>query len=307
MTLFNRRPREIIAEDGTIIVGAQQVPLFRNLYHLFLRATWFRALTGIVIAYLSINVIFGAVYLVIGGIANMHEGSFFDAFVFSVQTIATIGYGSMAPTTTAANVVVIMEAVVGLLSTAVSTGLVFAKFTLASPMIRFAKHAVVQVQNGKPTLIIRLGNMRGNLIVEATARVAVLRRETTNEGATWFRLVDLPLTRERTPALTRSWSLLHVIDERSPFFGADPASLKKAEVEVIISIMGIDETSLQQVHARKRYVDSEVRFGMRYADMLSTRPDGQFQLDMSMFDEIVADEQSASLLRANENAGDVAA
>jgi inward rectifier potassium channel len=293
-----RKKRELVAEDGTIIVGAPAVPLFRNLYHVFLRAPWWQALGGIVVAYLSINVLFGAVYFAIGGIANMREGSFFDAFVFSVQTIATIGYGSMAPATAAANVVVIMEAVVGLLITAVSTGLVFAKFTLAAPMIRFARNAVIATQNGKPTLVIRLGNMRGNFIVEATARVSIIRTERTSEGEIWYRMVDVPLTRDRTPALTRSWSLLHVVDEKSPLFGADQEALKRDEVEVIVSLMGVDDTSMQQVHARKRYVDTEVLFGRRYADMLSARADGKLVLDVERFDDVIDDHKKPDDARA---------
>jgi inward rectifier potassium channel len=276
-----------VSDDGTIIVGGSHVPFGRNIYHLFLRASWPQALGGIVAAFLGINLMYGVLYLLAGGVANARPGSFFDAFIFSVQTIATIGYGSMVPTTVVTNLIVVTEAVVGLLLTAISTGLVFAKFTLRRSMIDFAKYAAIAPMNGVPTLMIRLGNMRDNVILEATARVTALRTERTAEGQTWYRMIDLPLARERTAALSRSWSILHVIDERSPLYGANAETLAHDEVEIIVSLTGIDDTSMQQVHARKRYLDHEVLFGMRHADMLSTLPDGKLVLDVDRFHEVV--------------------
>ena len=288
---------QTVSDDGTIVVGGVRVPFVRNVYHLFLRATWPQALGGIVAAFLTINLLYGALYLVAGGVANARPGSFFDAFIFSVQTIATIGYGSMVPTTAVTNLIVVSEAVVGLLLTAISTGLVFAKFTLRRPMIDFAKHSVIAPMNGVPTLMIRLGNMRDNVILEATARVTLMRTERTAEGQTWYRMIDLPLARERTAALSRSWSILHAIDEHSPLFGADAGSLARDEIEIIVSLTGVDDTSMQQVHARKRYLDHEVLFGMRHADMLSTRADGTLVLDIDRFHEVVpVDAERSSLL-----------
>jgi inward rectifier potassium channel len=234
--------RNLAVGDEVIIVGGAPVPLFRNLYHRFLQAKWSVALGAIVATFLAINVLYGTLYLVTGGVANARPDSFFDAFMFSVQTVATIGYGAMVPQTVLANVLVASEAVVGLLLTAVTTGLVFAKFTLSPGMIDFARNAVITPMNGVPTLMIRLGNLRDNAIVEATARVSLFRTEVTAEGTTWYRTLDLPLNRERTPALSRSWYILHTIDERSPLFGATAASLKRDEVEIIVSLTGIDET-----------------------------------------------------------------
>ena len=134
--------------------------------------------------------------------------------------------------------------------------------------------------------------MRGNFIVEATARVALIRTEKTTEGETWYRMLDLVLQRERTPALTRSWSVLHTIDASSPLFEATAETLKRDEVEIIVSIMGVDDTSMQTVHARKRYLDSEVLFAMRHADMLTVRNDGRVVLDVTRFDDVIPDARS---------------
>jgi inward rectifier potassium channel len=281
------REGETVTSDGTVVVGGGRVPLFRNLYHRFLEVHWAVALGAIVAAFLVINLVYGTLYLLTRGIANARPGSFLDAFMFSLETAATIGYGNMVPQSTAANLLVASEAIIGLLMTAVTTGLVFAKFTLSPAMIDFARSVVVTPMNGVPTLMIRLGNMRDSAIVEATARVTMFRTEVTAEGIVWYRTLDLPLARERTAALSRSWNILHTIDERSPLHGADAASLERDEIEIIVSVSGIDETSMQPVHARKRYVHKEILFGVRYADVMSTREDGTLVLDVRRFHDVV--------------------
>ncbi len=278
----------VIETDEAIVIGARRVPLFRDLYHVFLRASWAQALGGIVVAFLAINVVYGGLYMLTDGIAHARKGSFFDAFAFSVETLATIGYGAMAPQSVAAHLLVVSEAVVGLLATAVSTGLVFAKFTLSPALVVFSSKVTISPMNGVPTLSFRLGNERGDLIVEAMVRVAMIRTEVTAEGVLWYRMIDLPLARDRSPAMTRSWNVLHHLDERSPLFGATPDSLKKDEVELIVSLVGVDETSMQPVHARKRYTDDAIVFGARHADMVSVAADGErLVVDVTRFHDVV--------------------
>jgi inward rectifier potassium channel len=292
--LFRKHGGErVIENDESIVVGARRVPFLRDVYHVFLRVTWPRALGGVVGAFLAINCVYGVIYMVVGGVTNARPGSFFDAFVFSVQTMATIGYGNMSPETVPAHLLVVTEAVCGLLFTAVTTGLVFAKFTLSPAMIAFARSVTISPMNGVPTLAVRLGNERGNFIVEAHVRVSLIRTEHTAEGVLWYRMIDIPLARDRTPAMTRSWNILHVIDEKSPLFGATPESIAKDEVELIVSIMGVDETSMQPVHARKRYFDKDIMFGARHADMVSMAPDGKrIVVDVHKFHDVVATEAS---------------
>ena len=282
-----RRPkhRSIRTPDG-ITHGVKRRPLFLDIYHLFLGATWWTALAAIVGVFLTLNLLFSLAYLAIGGVSGV--GSWFDAFAFSVQTMATIGYGGMAPVTPAAHVLVIAEAVFGLLFTALTTGLVFAKFTLAPSSVVFAQHVVVFRMNGQRTLAVRLGNERGNLIVDATLRLVMMRTEKTAEGVTWYRMIDLPLQRSWMPAVTRGWSVLHTIDAQSPLHGATSAQLARDEVEIIATLAGVDQTTLQPVHAIKRYEDKDVRFGQRHADMTSVAADGTFVLDVGQFDALVA-------------------
>jgi inward rectifier potassium channel len=262
----------------------------RDFYYLFLRVRWPIALSAIVTGYLALNAAFAAVYVATGGVANARRGSFFDAFCFSVQTMGTIGYGAMFPTSVAANTVVILESVTSLIVTAVATGLVFAKFSRSTARVAFSRHAVVTPTNGVPTLMLRVGNERGNFILEATVRVSIVRTERTSEGVTFYRMYDLRLARERSPMMTRSWSVMHFIESDSPLYGATPESLERDEVELVVTLAGTDDTSMQTVHARKRYLHDDVLWGARHADILSETDDGRVVLDIRRFDDVVPTE-----------------
>lgn len=271
---------------GVTVLGAPRQTL-RDFYHLFLRVRWSGALAAIVIAWLGINLIFAIAFLWCGGVAGARDHSLWDAFCFSVQTMGTVGYGSMYPVSVAANVIMTIESVTSLVVTAVATGLVFAKFSRSTARIVFARHAVIGPMDGVPTLMIRVGNERGNAILEATIKVVMIRTERLKEGNTFYRMVDLRLLRERSPAMARSWTVLHPITPDSPLHGATPESLAKDEIEFVASLVGTDDTSLQPVHARMRYLDGDVKWGSRHADVLSEDAEGNLVLDVRRFHETV--------------------
>jgi inward rectifier potassium channel len=272
--------------DDIVIVGGD-VDLGRDLYHVFLRAHWWVAIGAIVAAFLVVNVGFASIYVAVGGIENARPGSFADAFFFSVHTMATIGYGSMYPSTPLTNGLVVAEAIAGLLVTALSTGLVFAKFTVPDARIRFARHAVIAPLDGVPTLQLRVGNERSNAVVEATFHVTLVRTERTREGNVFYRNLDLPLARHRASTLYRSFHLLHPIGPDSPLHGLSPAQAEAQELELLVSVIGTDETTVQPAFGRKRYVAEDLRFGARPADLLRVLPDGRLELDVTRFDDVV--------------------
>jgi inward rectifier potassium channel len=270
---------------GVTVIGAPPVSL-RDVYHLFLRTSWPVALGSIVLAWLAINAVFADLYLTVGGVTSMRERSFWDAFCFSVQTMGTIGYGSMYPTTVGANVIMIAESVTSLILTAVATGMVFAKFSRSTSRVVFSSRLVIGPMNDVPTLMLRVGNARGNSILEATVRIAYTRTERMKEGTTFYRMVDLRPTRDRSPAMARTWTVLHPITPDSPLYGLTPESLAREDGEFLVTVIGIDDTSLQQVHARARYLDREVVWGARHADILSEDSNGNIIADVRRFDEI---------------------
>jgi inward rectifier potassium channel len=264
------------------VVGAEKTRL-RDLYHTFLQTSWPRAGGLMALTFLLLNLGFGSLYYLTDGVANAKPGSMFDAFSFSVQTLATIGYGAMYPQSHVAHVIVWFEAMTGLLFSAVITGLVFAKFSLSGARIVFSHQAVITKMDGVPTLMLRVGNARGNIVAEATARIVLIRTEKTVEGTTMYRMYDLPLVRERTTALTRSWTIMHAITPDSLLSGYDAERFVREEVELSVAVSGTDDTSLQPVYARHTYYSHEILWGRRHVDVLSEREDGTIVLDLRRF------------------------
>ncbi|HVR60998.1 MAG TPA: ion channel [Polyangia bacterium] len=286
-----RRPhRQTIRAPGANykihIVGDQRKPL-RDFYHAILRRPWWFALASITAIFLGANAVFAVLYLLCGGIAHAAPASFADAFFFSVQTMGTIGYGAMYPETRLANVIVVAESLTSLTLTALFTGLVFAKFSRSTARMIFSREAVISPMDGQPALTLRLGNQRGNQIVDARITVNFTRKERTAEGHEIYRALDLPLVRHHVLSLSRSWSVTHRIDASSPFHGQTPESITAQEVEIVVMVIGIDDTTMQPVHASHRYFAGDILWGRRHADVLSELPNGDLVLDLGPFHDTV--------------------
>lgn len=271
------------------VVGAPRTPL-SDLYYVLLRAPWWADLIGVSVLFLVINLLFAVAFDAIGGVSGARPDSLADYFFFSVQTMGTIGYGVMYPLSPAAEALVTGEVIVGVSLVAFTSGILFAKFSMPRARMQFAALATIAPFNGVPTLMFRVGNERASQIIEATVRVVMVRTERTAEGFTFYRLRDLRLERDRSPALSRSWNVLHCIDPSSPLFGATPETLARDDVEFILTVVGLDETSAQNVHARHSYDNSQVRWGARHADMLHELPDGGLRMDMRQFNLVLPTE-----------------
>jgi inward rectifier potassium channel len=203
-----------------------------------------------------------------------------------VQTMATIGYGKMEPVTLFSNILVSIEALTGLLALALMTGLVFSKFSRPTARIRFTRYAVIGPRDGVNSLMIRAANMRANRIFEATIHVVLARQEMTVEGDTIRRLYDLRTTRDRSAMFALSWTAVHQIVEGTPLFGATRESIAASSPELIVSIVGLDETFSQTVHGRHTFQLDEIIWGARFADVLLLHPDGSRSVDYDHFDDI---------------------
>lgn len=266
--------------------GAARRPL-GDLYHVLLNARWSALLAVFAMYYVVANSLFALLYLMGGdNLANAHPGSFADAFFFSVQTMATIGYGLMAPKTFYANVLVAIEAFIGVVSFTMATGLFFAKFSKPTARVVFSKVAVVAQRDGQLSLMFRMANERANQVVEAQVHVAMARTETTAEGEEVRRFYDLALARTRSPIFVLTWTVIHPITEDSPLRGATGESLRDCQGEIIVSVTGIDETFSQAIHARWSYLPGEIVWGARFVDIMSTLPDGRRRVDYTRFHDV---------------------
>jgi len=265
------------------VVGAPRTPL-RDFYHGLLQLSWPMTMGFIAVGYGTVNLLFALAYYATGGIQGARPGSLADAFYFSVETMGTIGYGSMYPATDAANVMMVVQSTVSLVLTAMATGLVFAKFSRPTARLIFSRCLALSPMNGVPTLSFRIGNARKNRIVEAQIRVMFVRTERTLEGKDFYRTTDLKLVRDRLQ-LARSWNVLHVVDEASPFVGTTPAALEADGAEVLVTVTGLDDTWMQTVHATHRYAASQIAWGYRLADVISEEGT-VMTLDLTKFHEL---------------------
>jgi inward rectifier potassium channel len=291
----NRRQRplpkvHIKIQDGRFqIVGiGAWYSYWRDPYHLLLTIPWPGFLALIALSYVATNALFALAYLAGGDcIANARPGSFLDAFFFSVQTLASIGYGAMYPKTTYANAVVTIEAMMGLVGIAVLTGLAFARFSRPTARVIFSQVAVIAPHNGLPTLMFRTANKRRNQILEAQLRVYLMRDEVTTEGQFIRRLNELNLLRNQTPSFTLSWTAMHPIDESSPLSGMTPESLVATKTSIVVSLSGIDETVMQVLHARQIYAAHEILWNNQFVDIFYDTSDGHRYIDYNYFHDVM--------------------
>ena len=275
---------------GDIVRTGTPNELRRDMYFHLMEGTWLRFITVAVVAYLFSNVTFAAIYMLEpGSISGTNQDSFLHAFSFSVQTMSTIGYGGMSPASDFGHTVMIVEAFVGVMGAALITGLLFAKVARPTSSVLFSDPVCVYQHHGKPTMVFRCGNARGNEVVEAAVKLVVLRDEVSPEGERVRRLHDVKLVRDSTPLFTVTWTVFHVIDEESPFYGLDPESLQESIVMMIATMTGHDSTYASTTHARKFWYPEDFQYGHRFVDTIGTMDDGRMRVDYAAFHRTVPD------------------
>ena len=280
-------PRKVQFGSRKILVYGMPVQTWRDFYHYALTMRWptfFASLAGL---FLLLNGIFACLYqLGTAPIANQFPHGFLGAFFFSVETLATVGYGDMHPQTIYAHFVATLEIFVGMSGVALATGLVFARFSRPRAKILFARQVVVHPIEGRMTLMARAANARQNVIAEAQAKLRLIRVETSVDGYTARRIYDLKLVRSEHPLFTLGWNLMHIIDESSPLFGATAESLAHQNAALHVVIEGSDESTAQTMQARHIWSDAQIRWQHRYVDLMSD-VDGASVMDYTHFHDVV--------------------
>jgi len=263
-------------------------PIFQDLYHYFMTVSWPQLFGTFAAFFLGFDLVFGFLYhLIPGCIANLNPPGFAGAFFFSVETLATVGYGDMHPQTPYGHVVAMIEIFIGLMSLALITGIMFARFSRPRARFLFAKNVVVRPIDGKLTLVIRAANLRQNVVQDASAKLRMLRDEITQENFRIRRVIEMPLLRSQHPMFVLGWTIMHVIDESSPLISETAESLKETGASLVLSVSGTDETTGQQLMSRAEYSHADIRWNAAFRDILEESEDGTLRLDYGKFHDIV--------------------
>ena len=271
--LSERSRARLVNRDGTFNVRRNDLSRFHpyNAYHTLLSLPIPRLIALMAACYAATNLLFAILYWLAGpdalaGAASSPLARFEDCVFFSVQTLATIGYGRLVPSSRAANMLVAVEALVGLLGFAILSGILFARFTRPTAKISFSRNAIIAPYQNGWALMFRLVNLRNHDLTDAHAVVSFARWVTEN-GVRRRRFDQLALERESIIFMPLHWVIVHPIGENSPLHGFSADSLAEADPEVICLISTDDETFAQTVHAKTSYDKTDIVWGARFRDM----------------------------------------
>ena len=287
---FSRNPARINLEEyrATLTRSAIARPE-NNFYHWLLGTSWASFLLLVIFVYLGTNLLFAFAYLACGpgAITNTKPGSLIDVFYFSVQTMATIGYGQLTPVGHWPNSIVTVEAFFGIVYSALTTGLAFARFTRPTAGVRFSKVAVVGNHDGTRTLKFRVANDRSSHIVEAQLRLWLIAESMTSEGERYRRSIELALQRSESPVFSLTWTAMHSLDETSALNEYLGNSAIDQQWHLLITFTGYHESLANQVYARHVYLPRDVQQNATFIDIVTVLPDGGRVIDLSNFEKWV--------------------
>jgi inward rectifier potassium channel len=269
--------QRLLNQDGSFNVDRRGRGLLASIspYHALLTMSWRRYFGMIIAAYFIVNLVFACAYEMCGPnaleVAGQRHASYLEAFFFSVQTLATIGYGRIAPVGLSANLLVTVESLVGLLGLALATGILFARFSRPIADIVFSHNAIVAPYRNMEAFMFRIANRRTNEMLEVQAQVVFSRLEGPDRVR---RFHALSLERPKVVFFPLAWTVVHPIDERSPLRGTTHRDLIESDAEFLILLTGIDETFSQTVQARSSYKAEEIVWGARFQDVFRRPANG---------------------------------
>ena len=285
---MRRRRRNIRVRAGQfefVKLNAEKFD-WRDTYHFILTLSW-PGFAGIVFGiYILINVLFAALYVLDPhAIAEMAPGSFLAAFFFSVETLATVGYGHLYPETFYGHLIAMLEIMVGMFGLAVITGLIFVRFSRPTARIHFSKVAVIAPFDGTPNLMIRVANLRHQAMVEPQFRMILLRSVITAEGDDVRRFRPLKLEFDHLISFPAVLTVRHRIDKQSPLFGMTPEDFQRLDFHIIASIVGVDTVIVAPVESFGDYNFDQIEWNRRFVEIYDQNKEGEWTVDYGRIDE----------------------
>lgn len=260
---YNRDGRPNVIKKGVGVLNRY------SWYHTMLGMKRGKFLLLLLLIYTSVNLVFAGIYYVIGinHLAGINTGStwknFTEVFFFSAQTFTTVGYGRISPTGFVTSAVSTFEAFLGLLSFAIATGLFYGRFSRPQAFLKFSDNALIAPYKDGTAFMFRMAPYKNNNLSEAEVKLTMV--VTTEEnGKLTDKFYNLDMELSKVNSLTLSWTVVHPINEQSPFYGFSKEDIQKTDIEVLVYIKAFDEVFSNNVVARTSYVASEIVWGAKF-------------------------------------------
>jgi inward rectifier potassium channel len=282
---FGKQTKRLINQDGSFNVKRENAGLNpKDIYHFLVNLTWTSFFLIIIAGYLLVNLLFGSVYFFLGvenlrnTLSNTPLSNFFNAYFFSVQTFTTVGYGGIVPDSFSANIVASIEALTGLLSFALATGLLYGRFSRPSARILFSRNAVIAPYRGIRALMLRVANLRNNDLIEVEANLLAVFVDHDKHSRKYY---GMKLERKSVYFFPLSWTVVHPIDEDSPFYNKSVEELKNLRTEILIQVKAFDDTFSQTVHTRYSYTIDEIIWNAKFKPAFEPDEKGEIIFDLN--------------------------
>ena len=290
---FSRRTKRAINHDGSFNVRRRGGPHRHDPYQWLITMDWWPFIGLVVLFFTVLNVAFAGTNVALGleglpGVAAPRGGlqDFLSALFFSIQTFTSVGYGHVYPGTNATGFLSSVEALVGVLTFALATGLLYGRFSRPTARIHFSRTAIISRRaDGLPCLQFRIANQRSNILIDLQARVLLKTVHPTTTDQTY---AFLPLERDTISFFPLSWTIVHDITPESPLHGLLPADFERLDVEIIIQLKGYDDTFAQDVHARNSYTHDEIEWHRRFVRAYEVGDDGIAVVDLDQLHQTEA-------------------
>jgi inward rectifier potassium channel len=284
---FSRRTKRAINHDGSFNVRRRGGPHRHDPYQWLIQMDWCPFIGLVVVFFTVLNVAFALAYVALGlddlpGVAAPHGWwqDFLSALFFSIQTFTSVGYGHVYPGSNGAGLISSVEALVGVLTFALATGLLYGRFSRPTARIHFSRTAIISRRaDGLPCLQFRIANQRNNILINLEARVLLKTVHPATNDQTY---ALLPLERNAISFFPLSWTIVHDITPESPLHNLTAADYEHLDAEIIIQLKGYDDTFAQDVHARNSYTHDEIEWHRRFIRAYEVDPDGIAVIDLDL-------------------------
>ncbi|KGO84512.1 Inward rectifier potassium channel Irk [Flavobacterium beibuense F44-8] len=270
-----------INKDGTANIEKRGISFLNRIswYHMMLNMSGWKFIAVLFTFYAGINFIFASLYYIIGleyldGVGNIGSewAKFGKAYFFSAQTFTTVGYGHISPNGFFTSALAATEALTGLLSFAIATGLFYGRFSRPKAFLRFSQNALIAPYKNINALMVRLAPFKNTNLIDAEARMT-MGMSVNENGIMVTKFYTLNLELQKINSLTLSWTLVHPIDENSPFYGFTENDFAGAEGEIIVYIKAFDDLFSSTVATTTSYLFDEIVYGAKFEIMYNENDD----------------------------------